>query len=137
MKQITIIIPTNEPGTVATIAELLAEVDVNITSCDATDDGSHGLLVLRAEPYELALRTLSEAGYHALSEDLLVLKIKDEPGALARVSSGLREPGINIRSMRFARRENGWAIVILSTDDDLRAKELLSAYMVSIPAEDS
>ncbi|MFN3189969.1 MAG: ACT domain-containing protein [Aureliella sp.] len=135
MKQITIIIPTNQPGTVATVAELLAEAQVNITSCDANDDGSHGLLVLRAEPYEVALRVLSEAGYQALGEDLIVLKIKDEPGALARVSSGLREPGINIRSMRFARRENGWAIVILSTDDDAKARELLEAHLVSVSVD--
>ncbi|MEM7557626.1 MAG: hypothetical protein AAF394_00755 [Planctomycetota bacterium] len=131
MKQITLITAPGQAGTLASIAEVMAEASANITSCDANDDGSHCVVVLQADPYDVALRALSEAGYHAIGEDLIVLKIKDEPGALARLSSNLKEPGINIRSMRFARRENGWAIVIMSTDNDEKARELLEPFLAS------
>ena len=131
MKQITLITAPGQAGTLAAIAEVMAEANANITSCDANDDGSHCVVVLQADPYEVALRALSKAGYHAIGEDLIVLKIKDEPGALARLSSNLKEPGINIRSMRFARRENGWAIVIMSTDNDEKARELLEPFLAS------
>ena len=117
MKQITIITPPGKPGTVGDIAELLGKNNVNITDCDLTDDNAHGVILLRAEPYDLALRLLSEAGYHAASDNLIVLKIEDAPGALARVATQLKTPGINIQSMRFVRRDNGWATVVLTTDD--------------------
>ncbi|MEL6110448.1 MAG: hypothetical protein AAFU85_30950 [Planctomycetota bacterium] len=131
MKQITLITPPDQAGTLAAIAEVMADANANITSCEANDDGSHCVITLRAEPYDVALRALSEAGYQAIGEDLLLVRIKDEPGALAKLSSNLKEPGINIRSMRFARRENGWAIVMMSTDNDDRARELLAPFLAA------
>lgn len=126
MKEITIIVPPDRPGTVADIAERLAARGVNIEQMDVTDDHAHGLIRLEATPYDEALRVLADAGYNAVSEDVIVIRIKDEPGAIAKVAGRFREPQININAMRFARREGGWAIVILSTNDNARARELLS-----------
>ena len=126
MKEITIIVPPDRPGTVADIAERLAARGVNIEQMDVTDDHTHGLIRLEATPYDEALRVLADAGYNAVSEDVIVIRIKDEPGAIAKVAARFREPQININAMRFARREGGWAIVILSTNDNARARELLS-----------
>lgn len=129
MKQITIITPPGRPGTMGDIAELLGQNNVNITDCDLTDDSAHGVILLRAEPYDLALRLLSEAGYHAASDSLIVLKIEDAPGALARVATQLKTPGINILSMRFVRRDSGWATVVLTTDNNAAARTLLSDFL--------
>ena len=130
MKQITIITPANQPGTVADIAERLSARGVNIVEMNATDDHVHGVIFLEAEPYDEALRVLADAGYHAISEELIAIHIKDEPGALAKVSARFREPQINIHSMRFARRDGGWATVILTTSDNQRARTLLSDCLV-------
>jgi hypothetical protein len=130
MKQITIITPADRPGTVADIAERLGARGVNILSLNASDDHVHGVIFLEAEPYDEALRVLADAGYHAISEDLIAIRIKDEPGALAKVSARFREPQINIHSMRFARRDGGWATVILSTNDNARARMLLADCLV-------
>ena len=130
MKQITIITPADRPGTVADIAERLSARGVNILEMNATDDHVHGVIFLEAEPYDEALRVLADAGYHAISEELIAIRIKDEPGALAKVSARFREPQINIHSMRFARRDGGWATVILTTSDNQRARTLLSDCLV-------
>jgi hypothetical protein len=130
MKQITIITPADRPGTVADIAERLGARGVNIVEMNATDDHVHGVIFLEAEPYDEALRVLADAGYHAISEELIAIHIKDEPGALAKVSARFREPQINIHSMRFARRDGGWATVILTTSDNQRARTLLSDCLV-------
>lgn len=130
MKQITIITPADRPGTVADIAERLGARGVNIVEMNATDDHVHGVIFLEAEPYDEALRVLADAGYHAISEELIAIRIKDEPGALAKVSARFREPQINIHSMRFARRDGGWATVILTTSDNQRARTLLSDCLV-------
>ncbi len=126
MKQITIITPAGRPGTLADIAERLAARNVNIVDIDATDDHAHGVVVLRAEPYNEALRALADGGYHAVSEDVLVVRLPDEAGALAKLAARFREPQININAMRIVRRDGGWASVLISTDDNERAREILA-----------
>ncbi len=133
MKQITIITPPDRPGTIADIAELLAARNVNILDIDATDDHVHGMIILQAEPYEVALRTLSEGGFHAVGEEVLVIRIEDGPGALARIAARFRDPQININAMRIVRRDAGWASVILSTSDNERAAALLADCLVRGP----
>ena len=130
MKPIPIITPAGRPGIVADIAERLGARSINIQQMNVTDDHVHGIVFLEAEPYDEALRVLAEAGYDAISEDLIVIRLKDEPGALARVSARFREPQINIHSMRFVRRDGGWATVILSTNNNERARALLADCLV-------
>ncbi|NLI00773.1 MAG: ACT domain-containing protein [Chthonomonadales bacterium] len=130
MKQITIITQANRPGTLADIAERLAARNVNILDIDATDDHAHAVVVLRAEPYNEALRALADGGYHAVGEEVLVIRIPDEAGALAKLAARFREPQININAMRIVRRDGGWASVLISTDDNARAKEILADCLV-------
>lgn len=130
MKQILIITPPGHPGTLADIAGRLGDRGVNITDIDASDDHAHGVIRLQAEPYDDALRILSDAGYHAMSEDVLVIRIKDEPGAIARVAARFREPAINVLSIRILQRNNGWATLLLGTSDNAGAREILKDCVV-------
>ncbi len=130
MKEITIVTPPGRPGTLADIAERLAARNINITEMEVIDDHAHGIIRLQAEPYDEALRVLSDGGWHALSEEVLLLRMKDEPGAIARVAARFREPQINVNALRILRRDGGWATVALSTSDNARAKELLSDCLV-------
>ncbi len=130
MKQITIITPPDRPGTVADVAERLAARGVNILQIDVSDDHAHGVIFLEAEPYDEALRTLADAGYQAISEEVLAIRIKDEPGALAKVAARFREPQINIHAMRIVRRDGGWATVILSSNNNERARSLLADCVI-------
>ena len=130
MKQITIITPPDRPGTLADIAARLAARGVNILEIDVTDDHAHGVILMQAEPYDEALRALSDGGYHAVSEEVLLIRIQDAPGALAKVAARFVEPRININAMRIVRRDGGWASVILSTSDNEKARGLLGDCLV-------
>ena len=130
MKQITIITPADRPGTLADITETLAARGVNIIQIDASDDHAHGVIFLEAEPYDEALRALADGGFHAMSEEVLAIRLKDEPGALAKVAARFREARLNIHAMRIVRRDSGWATVILSTNDNAQARVLLTDCLV-------
>ena len=130
MREITIVTPPDQPGTLADIAGCLAVRNVNITDMEVIDDHAHGVIRLQAEPYDEALRVLTDAGYHALSEEVLLLRLKDEPGAIARVAARFREPQINVNALRILRRNAGWATVALSTSDNSRAKKLLEDCLI-------
>lgn len=130
MNEITIVAPPNRPGTLAAISQKLGEHGINITGCRVVEDGWHGVIVLQAEPEEEAVRVLTEAGYFSIGDDLLLLKIKDAPGQLAAVTAKLMDASINILSMRFLSRHDGDAIVVLSTDDDVEARQQLAEHLL-------
>lgn len=130
MKEITIITPPDRPGTLADITELLAGQGVNITDMEVTEDEAHGIIRLMATPYDEALRLLTDAGYHALSEDVLLIRLKDEPGAIAKIAARFREPAVNVTSLRILRRVGGWATVGLNTSDNALARTLLADCIV-------
>ena len=131
MKEILIITPGNRPGVLADITGLLADHGIDILQIDGTDDHEHGVIRLEAAPYDEALRVLTAAGYQAMSEEVLVIRIQDQPGAIARIASRFREPPINISAIRFVRRDQGWATVILSTSDNAKARVLLADCLVN------
>ena len=130
MKEITLVTPPDRPGTLADIAEVLAARGINITDMEVIDDHIHGIVRLQAQPYDEALRALTDAGYNALSEEVLLIRIRDEPGAIARVAARFREPHINVNALRILRRHGEWATVALSTSDNDTARTLLADCLV-------
>jgi hypothetical protein len=77
-----------------------------------------------------ALECLAAAGYQAVTDDVVLAKIADKAGALAQVSRRLAEANINIRALHHVRRDDGFAVVAISTDDNARAREALGEDML-------
>ncbi|HVA27062.1 MAG TPA: ACT domain-containing protein, partial [Candidatus Baltobacteraceae bacterium] len=78
----------------------------------------------------LAMETLTDAGYHAVSDQVILARIEDKPGALAELSRRLADAQINIRALHHVRREAGHALVAVSTDDNDRARQVLGEAVV-------
>ncbi len=131
MKQIIIPVP-DRPGVVAEVSDALAAAGVNIEDLDAEGAADKGVIILNVDRYDEALRALHEAGFRAITEDALVLKLRDEPGALARVARRLADAQINIRSLRIARRLGGQVLVTLVADRQDEARRLLADCLVAL-----
>ena len=129
MKQITIVAPDRK-GLVSEITQLLGDGGFNIETLNAGRVGRMGVILLSVDRYDEALAALRDAGFPALTEDALVVKVKDEPGAVARLSSRLAEAGVNVRSLRIIRRMEGEGLVAISSDDMERAREILKDLLV-------
>ena len=129
MKQITVVAPDRK-GLVSEITKLLGDGGFNIETLNAGRVGRMGVILLSVDRYDEALAALRDAGFPALTEDALVVKIKDEPGAVARLSSRLAEAGVNVRSLRIIRRMEGEGLVAISADDMERARETLKDLLV-------
>ena len=122
MKQITIV-TLAQNGIVADISSKLGEAGINMESIDAFAVRGWDIVQLTVDDYNHALHVLRDAGYDAITEDAVVIHIKDQPGALATVTQRLLTAGIEMRSMRFLHRKDGEALVAISmdrTDDALR-----------------
>ena len=131
MKQIVIPVP-NRPGVVADVSEALGAAGINIEEMDAEGAVDNGVIILMVDHYDAALRALQEAGFQAISEDALVLKLLNEPGALAKVARRLEHASINIRSLRIAKHLGGNTLVTLVTDRQDEAREILRDCLVSL-----
>ena len=132
MKQLTVLVP-NETGVAADIATCLAERGVNIQEIDIEGVGGRGVVVLSVDRYDEALRALRDRGFHAISQDALLIRLEDKPGALAAAAVRLREAGIGLRSMHILRRDEGCTIASLVATDQTAAAAALRDLLAVEP----
>lgn len=132
MKQIAVFVP-NECGIAATIASLLAKRGVNIEELDIDAVEDHGLIVLTVDLYDEALRALRDHGFKAITQDALLIKLEDKPGALAVIAVRLKDAGLDLRSMHIHRRENGCAFATLVTSNNKMAAIVLQDVLAVEP----
>jgi hypothetical protein len=131
MKQIQIVCEST-PGVVAEITQALADAGINIESLDAVTIGesSLGIVALTVDHYDAALKALAKTAYHAVSEDALLVRLDDRPGALAEIARRFRDAKINIRSVRTLRRGDGHCVVAIATHRTEQAIELVRDVLI-------
>ena len=130
MKQITIVTPVRS-GLVADISDHLGQADINIETLEAYVVRDFDIVQLTVSDYDSALQVLSDAGYHPITEDAVVINVKDEPGALAKVTRRLYEGGVDMRSMRILHRQAGEAMVAISMDRTDEGMRLIDDLLVN------
>jgi hypothetical protein len=119
-----VIVP-NRPGLLAELTGCLAEKSIDIVQIVVETHGAGALVRMEVANEHEALEVLSAAGYHAVTDDVVLAKIADQAGALAQVSRRLADANINIRALHHVRRDAGHAVVAISTDDNARARDVL------------
>lgn len=125
MKQIQVIME-NKTGALDEILHILSSANINVESLDVESIGQQGVVSLMVNAYEEGFKLLTHAGYQVVSEDVLLLSVQDQPGALGVLSRRLHEANIGIRSVRIIHRGDGYTTVGLVADDNTAARELLS-----------
>ncbi|MBM4088381.1 MAG: hypothetical protein FJ276_02975 [Planctomycetes bacterium] len=115
MKQITIVTPVRS-GLLADISEKLGQAEINIETLEGYVVRDWDIVQLTVSDYDAALQVLRNAGYDAITEDAVVINVKDQPGALAKVTRRLYEGGVDMRSIRILHRQAGEAMVAISMD---------------------
>ena len=120
-----IIMAKNEVGIIADISRVLADSDINIEtiSTEALDD--KGTIALTTNDYDGALRALTDAGFKTVTDDSLLVSLRDEPGALAKVAEKLKQGGVNIQSLHIVNRRGDYTTVAILTEDRSKAEGLL------------
>ena len=120
-----IVMAKNEVGVLAEITAAMAEADVNILTVNTESTGETGIVILTTEDNDRALDTLTTAGFKAIIDDALVIRLRDEPGALAKVAERFKNSGVNIQSLHILDRHAGYTTVALSADDRAKAETLV------------
>lgn len=130
MKQLTVLVP-NELGIAARLTSCLAEHGVNIEEIDIEGVEGRGLVTLTVDRYDEALRALSEQGFRVITQDTLLIRLEDKPGALAAIAARLRDAALDLRSMHILRRDDTGTIASLVSSDNPKAKEILRDVLMT------
>lgn len=130
MKQITVL-TRQDPDEIARVASILGDAGINIEDIDADRIEETGTIVLMVDQLDAALRVLSAANLRAVTQDALVIRLEDKPGALATIAKRLRDAGIDVRSMHILRRDGTQSLVSLVVSDQEAAKAVLDDVMMN------
>ena len=80
MRQITLVTPA-QAGLMADISDHLGTAGINIETLEAFVVRDWDIVQLTVSDYNRALVVLRDAGYDAITEDAVVINVKDQPGA--------------------------------------------------------
>ncbi len=120
-----VVVARNEVGVIADISRALADAGINIETISAEGGEDQGTITLTTDDQDAALRVLSSAGFKAVTDESLVLRLPDEPGALAKVAERFKQAGVNIQSLHILERNAGHTLVALAAEDREKAKQLV------------
>lgn len=129
MKQI-IIITNDYAGLLADIADAMAAAAVNIEEIDSKRISDTAVITMTVDRYDAALRALADADLPAVTEETILVKVEDRPGALAKIMRRFGDAGINMRSVRLLRRQENLGIVAISCEEIERARELVKDILL-------
>ena len=124
--QLTVYID-NRKGTLAALAAFLGRHGVNIYGLTLADTEGHGYARLIVDDTEKARQLVEDSGELVAARDVLLIRVRNEPGELGRVLSLLAAHNLNIEygySSGGPDDENG---LVLVPSDEGRARKALGA----------
>lgn len=124
MKQFSIEIK-NRVGELAKVTELMAEHAINIMAIASESSGSKPMIRVVTEDQASTRKALSRSGRDFTEQDILVVKLIDRPGELAKMARRLAREGINVESIYIFGKARGMTEIAIAVDDHKGAKKAL------------
>jgi hypothetical protein len=127
----------NRPGALARVARLLAKEQINVAAISVDSSEGKGRVRLVVSDPDRAVTLLAQGGYTLEEREMLVVRLEDRSGSFLRVLEALAREKVNIQSVALlVAREDGRALVGLSTNDPVKSRRLLQkAGLISPSAE--
>lgn len=124
------VILENKPGSLARLANVLGDADVNIDAIHGRSGPAESVVHFITDPPDHAAHVLDDAGIAFTSREVVIVKVLDQPGMLAQVALVMSEAGINIDSVYMTTRGH----VVLGVDDLAGAVQVAGGMAVMEPA---
>ncbi len=128
MEELTIVVD-DKVGIVADVSYILGKAKINIEALAVEVHGGKAILNITVKDAKKAMQYLSGSGYRVLESEIFVVKLKDEPGELSKMSSLLAKAKISILSLFFLAKESGYSVLALKVDRPRKAESLLAPYL--------
>jgi hypothetical protein len=117
----------NEPGTLAQVAEALAQRGVDIRAIGGGGVGDAGIAALVTDNDSAAREALSQANCEYEASEAIVTDMEDRPGALAAAARALADAGVNVTGLVILQSMGDQARLAFGVDDAAKAREALGS----------
>ena len=114
---------SDRSGELARMTEILQKDGVNIRAI-STESKAEVVRVVTSDP-EKARKSLSQSNMQFSERTLLVAKLEDRPGELARISGALAKEGVNIDAAYMLDKDSKHVHVALAVSDENKARNVL------------
>jgi hypothetical protein len=116
----------NKPGKLAAIARAFEEEKINILAFSIAEADGFGVVRALVNHPDKAYKKLTSLGYNVAFTEVIVIRMKDEPGGLFEIARLLGEAGINME-YAYAYSGKDAAVLIVRVDNAEEAvKKILS-----------
>jgi len=114
---------SNRSGELARLTEALRKDNVNIRSI-STEPKAEVVRIVTSDP-ENTRKSLTGSKMQFSERNLLVAKLEDKPGELAKITGALAKEGINIDAAYMIDKDSKHVHVALAVSDEIKAKNIL------------
>ena len=126
LKQLSVFLENTE-GRLDEVLKIIAQGGVNLLSASLADTMEYGVLrLISAEP-EKAKQILKDAGFAARIDEVIAVVVPDAVGSLAKVIAMIHAAGVNISYIYGLSIDSEGAPIVIKTDDNAKAVNLLNA----------
>lgn len=131
MKGRMILTLESKPRVLANITYLLSKSKINIEDINYVDTGEKIIVDLCVDNFKDAMEILKRNGYEpSVPGKYLLIALKDQPGALFKISKMLDENGIKLSRIEVVSKGPEMAVVSLLVDKKRKAEKLLKPYLI-------
>ena len=128
MKHITVILD-DKVGVLADISYILGAAHINIETLSVVSMEGKAILVMFVKDEKKAKELLKSNKYNVLEEEMFLIKLKDQPGELSKVTSLLSKNKVNMSQVMVVAKEKGSSIMAFKVDKPKKAKRLMEPYL--------
>jgi len=128
MKEI-VVVADDKVGLIAEMSYLLSKSKINIDAVSFEKVGNQGIIHLSIKDEKKAIDVLQANGFRVVTSDILVVKLLDAPGEMAKLSKILSDGGVNIENMHILTKGEHHALFALKVDKIKKAEKLLGEYL--------
>lgn len=134
MRTVTII-AEDKVGLLADISYILGKAKINIESINVDVVGEKAIVNLALSDNNRGKDVLEASGYRITENDTVVIKLRDHPGELNRITSLLSSEGVSIENVHMLSKDGTNTILALRVDKPKRAATLLKEFSIGSEEE--
>ena len=128
-KQLSVFVE-DQPGTLATVSNLLGKHDINIYALSLAEGLGHGYVRMVVDKPEEAMKVFREADELTLDRDVILLELSNQPGSLGRVAGTLAAAGVNLEYAYCAGGPSvDKGLVVVRVDNSEKALKVLQQLL--------
>jgi hypothetical protein len=116
----------NKPGKLAAIARAFQEEKINILAFSIAEADGFGVVRALVNHPDKAYKKLTSLGYNVAFTEVIVIRMKDEPGGLFEIARLLGEAGINMEYAYAYSGKDAAVLIVRVENAEEAVKKILS-----------